>query len=377
MRHPAPAPSSLGPAFAGAAATLSGIGLARFAYVPLFPAMVAARWVTGAEAGLLGAMNLAGYLIGVLGGRTLAGRLGTARALDAGMGLAALAFAACAWNGGLAWLAVSRFVAGLAGGILMALAGPAVQGAVAPAHRGTAGGIVIAGVGGGVIAASLAVPALLPAGLSAAWLGLAVLVLGLWSFAHPRWPQAPVAALDAAAPRPQAFTLILAYGLAGAGMVPHMVYFVDLAVRGRGLDPRLGALAWLLFGVGTISGTLLGGRAADRWGGVAALKIWLAFQVVALALALLPAVASLFASALLGGFGGIGITAVALARARELAGPAAGVVWVRATAVFALAQAATGFLLVPLFAHANSYAVLFATGLTISIAALLASTLDR
>ena len=377
MRLSAPATSSLSPAFAGAAATFSGIGLARFAYVPLFPAMVGAGWVTGAEGGFLGAMNLAGYLIGVLGGRTLAARIGTARALDAGMGLAALAFAACAWNGGLAWLALWRAAAGLAGGILMALAGPAVQGAVAPARRGTGGGIVVTGVGGGIMAASLLVPALQPAGLSANWLGLAILVLGLWVFAHPRWPQTPVAAADSAAPRPQAMALILAYGLAGAGMVPHMVYFVDLAVRGRGLDSRVGALTWLLFGIGAILGTLSGGRGADRWGGARALKIWLALQAAALALALPASVAGLFASALLGGFGGIGLTAVALARARELAGPAAGVVWVRATAVFALAQAATGFVLAPLFAHTGSYALVFIAGLAASIAALLASTPDR
>src|SRR5215470_12610168 len=138
MRQSAPVKSSLRPAFAGAAGTLAGIGLARFAYVPVFPAMVAAGWVTGPEGGFLGATNLAGYLLGVLGGRRLAARIGTPRALDAGMGLAALAFAACAWNGGLAWLAIWRMVAGLAGGILMALAGPAVQGAVAPAQRGAA-----------------------------------------------------------------------------------------------------------------------------------------------------------------------------------------------------------------------------------------------
>src|SRR4051812_22741912 len=118
--HSVPAPSSLSPAFAGAAATLSGIGLARFAYVPLFPAMVAAAWVTGAEGGFLGAVNLAGYLIGVLGGRTLAQRLGTARALDVGMGLAALAFAACAWNGGVTWLPLWRTGAGFGGGGLVA-----------------------------------------------------------------------------------------------------------------------------------------------------------------------------------------------------------------------------------------------------------------
>jgi predicted MFS family arabinose efflux permease len=239
------------------------------------------------------------------------------------------------------------------------------------------GGIVIMGVGGGIVAASLFMPALLPAGLPAAWLGLAILVLGLWTFAHPRWPQTPVAIADSAAPHPQAMALILAYGLAGAGMVPHMVYFVDLAVRGRGLDSRFGALTWLVFGLGAILGTLTGGRGADRWGGPRALKIWLALQAAALALALPSSVAGLFASALLGGFGGIGLTAVALARTRELAGPAAGVVWVRATALFALAQAATGFVLVPLFAHTGSYALLFATGLAVSIAALLASTSDR
>src|SRR3954453_12945727 len=133
MRRSAPALSPLSPAFAGAAATLSSIGLARFAYVPLFPAMVAASWVSGAEGGFLGAVNLAGYLIGVLGGRPLARRFGTARALDGGMGLAALAFAACAWNGGVAWLALWRALAGLAGGPRFGLAPAAGPGAGRPA----------------------------------------------------------------------------------------------------------------------------------------------------------------------------------------------------------------------------------------------------
>jgi hypothetical protein len=57
----------LRPALAGAAATCAGNGLARFAYVPLFPAMVVAGWVDGGGAGLLGAAALAGYLAGVLG----------------------------------------------------------------------------------------------------------------------------------------------------------------------------------------------------------------------------------------------------------------------------------------------------------------------
>src|SRR5829696_6199559 len=369
--------SFLRPALAGAAATFSGIGLARFAYVPLFPAMVGAGWISGAEGGFLGAVNLSGYLAGVLGGRRLAMRVGTAAALDLGLALAALSFAAGAWNGGLTWLALWRAGAGVAGGILMALAGPAVQGAVPPAKRGAAGGVVLAGVGTGVIVGSLAVPLVLPAGVSAAWLALAVVVVAMWAFAHPRWPRVPVAIPEPAEVRPRVGPLFLAYGLSGAGMVPHMVYFVDLAVRGRGLDPRLGSLTWLLFGLGAMSGPLIGGRAADRWGGAHALKMWLAFQVAAVALALPPSTASLFASALLGGFAGLGVSAVALARARELAGSAAGVVWVQATALYALAQAAAGFVLTPLFAHTGSHAYVFVPGLAVSIAALLLSIPDR
>ncbi len=77
--------------------------------------MVAARWIDGGGAGLVGAANLAGYLLGALGGRMVARRFGTARALDIGMAAAALAFAACAWNGGLLYLALWRALAGAAG----------------------------------------------------------------------------------------------------------------------------------------------------------------------------------------------------------------------------------------------------------------------
>ena len=104
-------------ALRGTAATFMGIGLARFAFVPLFPAMVAAGWVDGEGAGLLGAMSLAGYLAGALSGQALARRVGVPRALDAGAALAALAFLACAWNGGLAWLGLWRSLAGLAGAV--------------------------------------------------------------------------------------------------------------------------------------------------------------------------------------------------------------------------------------------------------------------
>src|SRR4051794_33837955 len=97
------------------------------------PSHGASAWVTGAEGGFLGAVNRAGYLIGVLGGRTLAQRLGTARALDIGMGLAALAFAACAWNGGVRWRPVWGTVVGFGGGGLFGAARARGPGGGSPA----------------------------------------------------------------------------------------------------------------------------------------------------------------------------------------------------------------------------------------------------
>jgi predicted MFS family arabinose efflux permease len=371
--------AGMAPAFAGAGAILSGIGLARFAYVPLFPAMVAAGWVEGAEAGLLGAGNFLGYLLGVLAGRRLAERIGVPRAMDAGMALAVLAFAACAWQGGVAWLLVWRALGGTAGGVLMALAGPSVQAVVAPARRGAASGIVMTGVGSGVILGGLAVPLLLSGGVSAAWLGLAAATALVWMAARPAWPDPPALpreATEAAVPR--ARRLMLAYALSGAGMVPPMVYLADLAVRGRGLPIEAGAGVWIGFGLGALLGTLLGGRVAGRIGGRRALLAWMAVQVAALAAALVPAWPAVVLAGPLGGFAGVGATAVTLVAAREIAGAQAGVIWVRATAAYAVTQVVFAFALAALFgATGDSHAAVFGVGLVLSLAALLVAWAGR
>jgi len=365
---------------AGAGALCAGIGLARFAYVPLFPALVAAGWVDGAEAGLLGACNFTGYLLGALGGRGLGRRLGIPAALDAGMALVVLAFLACALPWGVAWLGVWRGLAGMAGGVLMALAGPAVQAVTAPARRGMAGGVVVAGVGAGVVLGALAVPALRPAGIVGTWLGLAVLATLIWGILRRFWPDPPAAEvtrLPKGLPVPRAGGLLLAYGLSAAGMAAPMVYLADLGVRGRGLGAVAVGLLWVLFGLGGVLGTLTGGRIAGRFGGRRTLAAWMAVQVVALGATLLPGAAAVLLAAPVCGFSGIGVTAVALADARERAGLAAGLLWVRATAIYALAQSGTGFALAALFhATGDRHAAVFAAGLALSAGALLVALAD-
>jgi predicted MFS family arabinose efflux permease len=161
-------------------------------------------------------------------------------------------------------------------------------------------------------------------------------------------------------------------------MVAPMVYLADLAVRGRGLPIEAAGLVWAGFGLGAIAGTLLGGQIAGRHGGLRVLPAWLAVQVAALALALLPAWPALLLAGPMAGFAGIGATAVTLAAARDLAGTRAGVVWVRATAGYALAQAGFGFAAAALFAATGeSHAAVFGAGLALSLAALAVAWVGR
>ena len=164
---------------AGLCASLVGIGLARFAYTPLIPALIAAGWFAPAAAAYLGAANLAGYLAGALLARRMAQHATTAVVLRTNMLLASAAFFACAAPLPFAWFFAWRFAAGVAGGALMVLAAPTVLAHVPPARRGLAGGAIFTGVGLGIAASGTLVPLLLRAGLSATWCGLGALALVL------------------------------------------------------------------------------------------------------------------------------------------------------------------------------------------------------
>ena len=126
-------------------ASLIGIGLARFAYSPLLPAIVGAHWFQPATAAYLGAANLTGYLAGALLGRPISAHVRVVTVLRASMALATLAFFACASHVSFEWFFVWRFASGLAGGMLMVLAAPTVLPGVSASRRGLAGGVHLHG----------------------------------------------------------------------------------------------------------------------------------------------------------------------------------------------------------------------------------------
>ncbi len=371
------APSAVWGTASGLCACLVGIGLARFAYTPLIPALIAAGWFSPAHAAYLGAANLAGYLVGALAARRLAARVPAAHVLRAMMLLATGAFFACATPVSFLWFFLWRFLAGLAGGMLMVLAPPTVLPHVPPARRGLAGGLIFTGVGLGIAASGTLVPLLLREGLVATWCGLGAIALALTVLTWRGWPTAsPVA--PAASPlagvegrRGGGIGLVLAvlfveYGLNATGLVPHMVFLVDFVARDLDRGLATGAAYWVVFGVGALLGPAAAGAAGDRVGFGPALRLGLLVQAAAvgvLALTAEPAVLAV-SSFVIGAFVP-GCTTLVLGRVRELLADesaAQTAAWSRATMAFALGQAAAAYGFSFIFARSGGYALLFGLG---------------
>lgn len=350
----------------GLCACLVGLGLARFAYTPLIPAVIAASWFTPADAAYLGAANFAGYLLGALGGRGLAARLPVVTVLRAMMLLAAASFIASAWPLSFLWFFAWRFAAGVSGGALMVLGPTLALSQVDPARRGVAGGIIFTGVGIGIVASGTLVPLLIDTGLRETWIGLGLLSLLLTAVAWGGWPSATgPATASAETPAARGLSIFyVAYGLSAVALVPHMVFLVDFIARGldQGLD--IGGRYWVVFGIGAALGPVLAGWLADRIGFGAALR--LSF-VVETALIALPAFstheAALIVSSLAVGAFTPGVAGLALGRVQELvSGPARGRAWSVCTVAFAIGQAGGAYVFSFLYAAYHSHALLFLLG---------------
>ena len=358
----------------GFCASLVSIGLARFAYTPLLPAIIDAGWFGAGPAAYLGAANLAGYLVGALLAGLMARQVPAQALLRGAMLLATASFFACAWPGGFTWFFGWRLVSGVAGGTAMVLAAPTILPHVAPSHRGLVGGAIFMGVGFGVAASGTLVPLLLRQGLQQAWLGLGTAALLLTLVGWNGWPRADRATV-AAAPksRPadlrQLRALYAGYGLTAFGLVPHTVFLVDYVAHGLGEGLSAGAGHWVLFGLGAAVGPVTAGHVADRIGLRPTLR--LVYLVGAAAVALMPLNAGRagpMVSSLVVGACTLGVVPLALGRTHEILRhiPAAQKrAWGSATISFALMQAVGAYGLSFLFVRSGGdYRLLFGLGAT-------------
>jgi predicted MFS family arabinose efflux permease len=351
----------------GVCANLVGIGLARFAYTPLIPALIIAGWFSPTQAAYLGAANLA------LLARPLASRMTPTSLLRAAMLLTAASFPASAYPLSFAWFFAWRFAAGFGGGALMVVAAPVILRHVPVRQRGMVSGVMFAGVGLGIAASGTLVALLLRYGLAVTWNVLGVLALLLTAVAWNGWPQA--SERDVAVPLPEHSraqsgaalrALHIGYGLSAVGLVPPMVFLVDFIARANHLGVEAGARYWTLFGFAAIAGPVLLGSVADRIGfrpTLRALFILDAGALVLLALTSHPA--ALVASVVILGASVPGVVPLAVGRVHELVHvePQRRRAWTACTVAFAIGQAAAAYGFSYLFAKTGgAYVMLFIIG---------------
>lgn len=380
--RPSP-PGSWRVTLAGFSASLVGIGLARFAYTPLLPAIIQAHWFAAASAAYLGAANLAGYLAGALLAHRLTRWSGAATSIRLMMVLTAVALFACAIPVSFLWFFLWRFASGLSGGVLMVLAAPTVLPLVPASRRGLAGGVIFMGVGAGIALSGTVVPLLLHHGLTATWLGLGAMAALLTLASWRSWPSDEVKDVATthhghAQRNGRLRTLYVGYALNAVALVPHMIFLVDFVARGLGLGLEAGAEYWVLFGIGAVVGPLVTGHLADRTGFAPALR--LAFLIEGVAV-LLPAlglgqIALMLSSVVMGAFTP-GIVPLALGRVHELLPhhpEAQKAAWSAATTSFAVLQAMAAYGMSFLFSHhGGDYRGLFVIG---AVAMALALAID-
>ena len=370
------------PIFAGLCASLVSIGLARFAYTPLIPSLIQAQWFSASDVVYLGAANLVGYLIGALIGHPLARRTSNKTALRLMMLTVTLAFFACGFPLSVSWFFGWRLLSGVAGGAIMVLVAGAILPQVPASRRGLASGAIFLGIGLGIAGSGTIVPPLLSLGLQNTWLGLGLLSLLLTAASWFGWPSAQHAATLAPSADtgktptdPQVYLLFAQYAFMAAGLVPAMVFLVDYVARGLGAGPHVGALIWVMYGLGAIVGPVIYGFLADKLGARPSIRLVLVLQ--AIAVGLLSISSSFTALALLAVIIGSfppGIVPLALARVHELIPQhhQQQIAWSRATVSFATFQALAGFAYSALFnASGGRHELLFVIAAAAIVVALL------
>ncbi|WP_089683651.1 YbfB/YjiJ family MFS transporter [Billgrantia gudaonensis] len=359
----------------GIMATLAGIGVARFAYTPLLPALIEQHWFSASQAAYLGAANLLGYFIGALAAHRLSERFSPRWVMAAAFAGIGLSFLACATPGAIGWFFAWRLVSGVAGAILMVV-GPSTALAATPPHRrATVGALVFTGIGLGALLSATLVPLMLEIGLTPTWLALGVLALaagaagdrGAVRLDSPSVASHPVSESPAKARSlgtAAVLLVIAAYGLDAVGFVPHTVFWVDFLAREAGLGHRAASLQWALFGVGAVAGPLLAGFVARHLGWHTGLAMGFVTKTVAVAIPLISlSLISRSLSSLLVGAMIPAIVALTSGRLAELVGAKEHKrLWGHATAVFAAAQAMAGYAMSALYAASGTYYPLFAMG---------------
>jgi MFS family permease len=298
----------------GTLSVFGALGLARFGYTTILPAIQSDLSLTNEQAGRLASVNLAGYLLMSVAGGALASRYGARMVVTLGLILTGLGMLFTGWAGSFSALLVWRGLTGLGSGA----ANIAVMGLWAAwfsdQKRGLASGIAVSGSSLALIGTGLIVPHLLTLYGLGAWrtcwflFGALTLALAAGSFFfirnHPR--DAGLNAIGAIAPVPRApdamalpakrpslkqvyrsapvWRLGMVYVAFGFSYIIYITFFIKHLVAGGGYTQTLAGGLFMTMGWFSLLCGLLWGSVSDRIGRRQTLLILYLIHTVAFAL---------------------------------------------------------------------------------------------
>jgi len=237
-----------------------GLGIARFAYALVLPAMRADLHWSYAEAGWMNTTNAAGYLAGALFASRAVGAFGAYRVMIAGVWACIVALLLCALFRHAVPLNAARILAGLGGGFAFVSGGVLAAGVAQrnPARAAFLLGLFYGGAGFGILSSGLAVVLVLehiaPGSWNAAWAALTVISLPLAIGLHlaRNESNAPVALRQERPPYRAMGWLLCGYLLFGAGYIAYMTFMIAY-VQGNGQGPAFQAFFWAIIGIATMA----------------------------------------------------------------------------------------------------------------------------
>ena len=354
-------------ALGSAAAMFLAMGLGRFSYTAMVPLLIEAKWLSVSEAGFVGGINLAGFLIGALSAEWWRHKFTLRSIVRGAIVLSALALGASAIDGGFYWLAFWRGILGVTVAIIM-IFGLAATTALSPErYRSLGTAIIFAGVGFGIFLSGTLVPWFARFSVFAAWLGVAAvggaaLIIALWGWQNSQRLDLPgPAAKVSKVIQPYWGMLLAAHACFSIGLVPHVIYWVDFIARGLGQGMAIGGAYWSGVGACAVLGPVAAYYLARRTGVVCALVI--AFLILSVGIAA-PVFGSgivvLVASTVI--FGSQpGLSALITARARDMGTPEAMPTMMRQMILAnGVGASIAGVAFPALFDVTQNYALLFA-----------------
>lgn len=303
-----PASSPVRYALGGFVTMAVAMGIGRFIFTPILPAMMTDLGLSPGDAGIIASANYVGYLLGAI----IAG-YGWASGIERAVVLASLAASAAlclamSLGDGIIVFSILRFLAGMASAFMLVLAATIVFSHLAAANRPGLQALHFGGVGAGIALSSVLVAASAASGYGwrQDWVGAAILsILGLFAVL---WllREGPVRTGAGVKEPPVRWTpaflkINIAYGVFGFGYIITATFIIAIVRTSHG-GASMEALVWFVTGVSAALSVWLWGPLLRQVGPFAVVALGMLVQAmgVAASVVLPPPVGPLLGGVLLG-----------------------------------------------------------------------------